>query len=111
MHKKMTFKELLKQDVSAVFLNPEEFVEPHVVNGKEMVIVIDNYELSERQQSGQPKYGIFKNLKLVYTAASDFGPLPAQGSLFTLDKRDYLVVDAVSEGDIYLITIGIGDAL
>lgn len=51
MHKKMTFKELLKQDVSAVFLNPEEFGETHVVNGKEMVIVIDNYELSERQQS------------------------------------------------------------
>lgn len=107
----MTFKEQMAKDVGAVFLNPNEFGETHVVNGKEMVIVVDNYELSERQQSGQPKYGIYKNQKLVYAAASEFGPLPAQGSLFTLDKRDYLVADAVSEGGIYLITIGIGDSL
>lgn len=108
----MTFKEQLAKDVGTVFLNPEEFGETHVVNGKEMVVAIDNYELSERQQrAGQPRDGIYKNQKLVYVGASDFGPLPAQGSLFTLDKRDYLVADAVSEDGVYLITIGIGDAL
>jgi len=39
----MTFKEQLAADVGAVFLNPAEFGETHIVNDKEMAIVIDGY--------------------------------------------------------------------
>ena len=49
--------------------------------------------------------GIYKNQKLIFVAASDFGPLPKQGSLLTLDKRTYRVADAIDEDGIYSITL------
>lgn len=108
----MSFKELLEQDVKNVFLNPEEFGELHTVNGKEMVIIMDNNEQIEREKrTNQHTEGIYENQKLIYVAASDFGPLPSQGSLFILDAGDYLVMDAIEEGGIYSITIEAGRAL
>lgn len=106
MYKKMTFKDLLKQDVSAVFLNPKEFGEKHTVNGKEMVIIIDNNEQIEREKRvGQSDGAVYANQKLFYAAASDFGALPKQGSKILLDGEVYLVDGAIAEGDIYSITI------
>ena len=31
-----TFKEMIRDDVTDIFLNPDEFGEPHTVNGKKM---------------------------------------------------------------------------
>lgn len=103
MHKKMSFKELLQQDVKDVFLNPQEFGETHTVNDKEMVVVIDDNELIGRQ--GQHMDGIYKGQKLVYVSAADFGPLPKQGSIFRLDGDTYTVDSAATEGDVYSITV------
>ncbi len=101
-----TFKELLIQDVKAVFLNPAEFGETHMINGTEMAVIIDNNEQIEREKRGaQQMDGMYMNQKLIYVDAADFGPLPAQGSLFTLDKRKYRVADAISEGGVYSITV------
>lgn len=98
----MTFKEQLETDVGAIFLNPEEFGETHIVNDKEMTIVIDDNELIGRQ--GQHIDGIYKNQKLIYVSAADFGPLPKQGSTLKLDGGTYTVDSAAAEGDIYSIT-------
>ena len=37
-----TFKEALQNDVKAVFLNPAEFGELHIVNGRKMLAVLDD---------------------------------------------------------------------
>ena len=37
----LSFKDTLKNDVKAVFLNPAEFGEPHVVNGRKMLAVLE----------------------------------------------------------------------
>lgn len=99
----MTFKEQLAADVGAVFLNPEEFGETHTVNGREMIVVIDDNELIGRQ--GQHMDGIYKGQKLVYVSAADFGPLPKQGSIFRLDGDTYTVDSVAAEGDVYSITV------
>ncbi len=107
-----TFKELLEQDVKNVFLNLEEFGEVHTVNEKEMVIIIDNNEQIEREKrTNQRTDGIYKNQKLIYVATSDFGPLPKQGARLVLDKKNYTVMDAISEDGIYSITVEAGRAL
>jgi hypothetical protein len=49
--------------------------------------------------------GIYVNQKLIYVAADDFGAMPKQGSILTLDGRTYRVADAVDEYGIYSITI------
>lgn len=102
----MTFKELVQKDIKKAFLNPSEFGEQHVVNGENMEVVIEKYEQAMNgKRVNQHMDGIYKNRKLVYVAASDFGSLPAQGSKITLDGKLYTVSEAVSEAGIYLITI------
>lgn len=105
----MGFKEIAYNDISAVFLNPEEFGEEHVVDGRAMNIVMDNVEIIERskKQSEAGRIdGVFKRELLFYVSRSDFGPMPAQGRILTLDGRKYIVSDAVEEGGVYSITVG-----
>lgn len=100
------FKDLIREDAKNVFLNPEEFSEMHMVNGKEMAVQIDENEQIEREKRiNQHVDGIFKNQKLIYVLAEEFGPLPKQGALFQLDKRVYTVADAVNEDGVYSITL------
>ena len=102
----MSFKDIIEDDVHGVFMNPQEFSEMHTVNGVEMAVQIDSNEQIEREKRfNQHMDGIYLNEKLIYVAASDFGPLPKQGSILTLDKRTYRVADAVSEDGVYSITI------
>ena len=102
----MSFKDIIEDDVRGVFMNPQEFSEMHTVNGVEMAVQIDSNEQIEREKRfNQHMDGIYLNQKLIYVAASDFGPLPKQGSILTLDKRTYRVADAVSEDGVYSITI------
>ena len=102
----MSFKDIITDDVHGVFMNPEEVSEMHTVNGIEMAVQIDSNEQIEREKRfNQHMDGIYLNQKLIYVAASDFGPLPKQGSILTLDKRTYRVADAVSEDGVYSITI------
>lgn len=102
----MSFKEILKSDVHEVFMNVDEFSDMHMVNGKEMAVQIDSNEQIEREKRmNQHIDGVYKNQKLMYVAASDFGKLPAQGSKVTVDSKLYTVTDAISEDGIYSITI------
>ena len=102
----MSFKDIIGDGVHGVFMNPQEFSEMHTVNGVEMAVQIDSNEQIEREKRfNQHMDGIYPNQKLIYVAASDFGPLPKQGSILTLDKRTYRVADAVSEDGVYSITI------
>lgn len=102
----MGFKDVIKADVHNVFLNVEEFSDMHVINGTEMAVQIDSNEQIEREKRyNQNMDGIYKNQKLIFVAASDFGPLPKQGSLLTMDKRTYRVADAIDEDGIYSITL------
>lgn len=102
----MNFKDILQSDVREVFMNADEFCEIHTVNGKEMPVQIDSNEQIEREKRmNQHVDGVYRNQKLMYVAASDFGRLPAQGSAITLDGKQYKVADAVSEEGIYSITI------
>lgn len=105
MGKRMSFKQLLQQDVENVFLNPAEFGGIHMVDDREMAIVIDDHESYKRQTQGQYADGNYMKRKLIYMAAADFGRLPTYGSYITIDGEGYTVMDAVAEGDIYAVTI------
>lgn len=100
------FKDLIREDARNVFLNLEEFADKHMVNGVEMAVQIDDNEQIEREKRvNQNLDGIFKNQKLIYVLAEEFGALPKQGSLLQLDKRTYKVMDAIGEEGIYSITL------
>lgn len=102
MHEKMTFKELLRQDVRNVFLNPAEFGEEHTVNGRRMMIIIDDNELTEREKRMQSHMdGIYRKQTLIYVSALDYGPLPGVGKPITIDGVTFIVTDSLNEGGVY----------
>lgn len=103
------FKELAAQDIKEVFLNPEEFGECHVVDGKQMTIIVDGMEVVERakkQKENGRIDGIYEKQLLIYVARSDFGKPKGIGNLLKLDGSTYRIVDLVDEGGIYSITLG-----
>lgn len=100
------FKDIIARDVHQTFLNIDEFSDTHKVNGKDMPVQIDTNEQIEREKRmNQNADGIYMNQKLIYVAASDFGPMPKQGAILNLDGKIYRVTDAVDEYGIYSITI------
>ena len=100
------FKDCAQEDVKGIFLNTEEFSGAHVVNGKPVTAQIDNNEQIEREKrQNQNADGVYTNQTLLYVAASDFGPMPKQGSILKLDGRIYRVNDVVDEDGVYSITI------
>ena len=106
----MSFKELVEQDNRTVFMNLDEFADIHVINGKEMLCIIDNNEMIDREKRYQYKRslyadGVYLKEVLLYVKAEDFGPLPAVGRSLTLDKKSYIISDAIDEGGIYSISL------
>lgn len=102
----LTFKDILQQDIDNIFFNSEEFSDTHIVDGTEMVCMIDDMEHIEREKKMKSNMdGLYARQILLYVKASVFGPLPAQSRILTMDGRKYTVVDAVDEGGVYTITL------
>ena len=102
----MSFKDVIASDVHDTFMNAEEFSEMHMINGVEMPVQVDSNEQIEREKRfNQHMDGIYKNQKLIYVSATDYGPMPKQGTLIKFDGRPYKVADAISEDGIYSLTL------
>lgn len=98
----MNFKEILRDDVKEVFLDSKEFGEEHTVNGKKMVIIIDDNELTEREKRIKSHMdGMYKKQTLVYVHSLDFGPLPGVGKPVVIDGSTFIVTDSINEGGVY----------
>ena len=68
--------------------------------------MIDDMEHIEREKKMKSNMdGLYARQILIYVKAEEFGELPAQNRLLTLDKRKYIVVDATDEGGVYTITL------
>ena len=98
------FKDIVRADASRIFLNPEEFGETHIINGKEYKIVL---EVERRITKGAFAYreGNYRVQKLFYVAAEAFGRLPPVGRNLSLDGKDYIITDAADESGIYSISL------
>lgn len=102
----LSFKEIIHQDIKRVFLNLEEFGETHNVNGKPMAVIFDDIENVEREKKMKSTMdGLYVRQYFLYVSADDFGPLPAQDKLVTVDGKRYKVVDATDEAGMYGITL------
>lgn len=101
-----TFKDILKQDIKQTFMNFDEFGEIHDINGQDVLIIIDENELTERGKRLRRNEGeLYKKQLLFYVAAEDFGNLPAPGKILKLDKKQYIITEADNEGGIYAISL------
>lgn len=102
----MNFKDMVRQDVKNIFLNPDVFGESHIVDGNEMTIIIDENELTEREKKMKTlAEGLHNKQLLIYVSEDDFGPEPLIGRLIELDGSYYTVTDVANEDGIYSISL------
>lgn len=106
----MTFKEQIALDNKNVFMNFDEFAEMHLINGKEMLCLVDGNEMIDREKRYQYKRslyadGVYIKELLIYVRSEEFGPLPAVGRVVYFDKKSYLITDAVNEDGIYSLCL------
>lgn len=102
------FKALVKQDAENLFLNPDEFGEVHTVDGRKMVIAIDDYEQQDRSKAvldATDFEGIFNNRRLIYVRAREYGALPDIGKVLNLDGTPTRITKATDEDGIYALEI------
>lgn len=101
-----SFKDICRADITRSFLDPEVFGEEHTINGKPMVIVLDDMENVEREKRVESRMdGIYVRRVLIYVSAEDFGSLPPHGNVLTLDGKKYTVADTADESGVYSITL------
>lgn len=88
----MNFKEQIRQDLDAVFLNLGEFAELHRIEGKQVAAVVDDDELREYKK-GQILDMVEVDM-LILAKADDLPRDLDPGRLLNVDGREMLVVKA-----------------
>lgn len=104
----MGFKDDLKGDLETVFFDPDEFGEKHMVNGKEMLISIDEAELTQRKRSlksSSYEEAIHTKHFSFFVSGKVFGKLPKVNSQLTIDRVKFLVTETRVESGVYVITL------
>lgn len=103
-----TFKDFVAQDVQTVFFNLDEFAEKRYIDGKEMVCITQHPGVTERAThwEGGAKQsfdqGMYKADLLLYVKKEDYGPMPKNDKLITLDKkRDYKIKSCSLKAGVY----------
>lgn len=102
------FHEQLKRDVDAVWFNPDEFGEPHTVDGRRMRAIIDSQAIQQRDQRRSEQYvqGVYTDSVVLFVPVAEFGAKPRIGVTLLLDnRRSYRVENVRTEDGIYAIEL------
>ena len=102
-----SFKDQLKADVGAVFINPDEFADIHIVDGIPIQAVVS--EATDNPHPLAYAEGVSLVRKLAHFDAVEFniafGGIPRKGVRLTLDGVRYEVVKASDDDGIYAVTL------
>lgn len=102
----MSFKDQIKQDLSDVFLNLDEFADLHRIEGKEVPVVIDSDMLEKLSKIGDNRiHGMDEADMVIMGKASDFPENLDLGRLLNLDGREVIVVTTTSEMGLVQIAV------
>ena len=102
----MSFKDQIKQDLSDVFLNLDEFADLHRIEGKEVPVVIDSDIMAKRSKIGDNRiHGMDEADMVIMGKASDLPENLDPGRLLNLDGREVIVVTTTSEMGLVQIAV------
>lgn len=102
----MNFKDQIKQDLSDVFLNLDEFADLHRIEGKEVPVVIDSDIMAKLSKIGDNRiHGIDEADMVIMGKASDLPENLDPGRLLNLDGREVIVVTTTSEMGLVQIAV------
>lgn len=98
-----SFRDCMQKDLEEVFFNFEEFAEIHVIDGKEILLIIDEDELQEREIKSAE--GTYSADLLFHVKASDLPGRLKVGAHIDLDNKNYEVVDVKASSGVYTIAV------
>lgn len=102
----MSFKDQIKQDLSDIFLNPDEFADLHRIEGKEVPVVIDSDIMAKLSKIGDNRiHGMDEADMVIMGKASDLPENLDPGRLLNLDGREVIVVTTTSEMGLVQIAV------
>lgn len=102
----MSFKDQIKQDLSDVFLNLDEFADLHRIEGKEVPVVIDSDMLEKLSKIGDNRiHGMDEADMVIMGKTSDLPENLDPGRLLNLDGREVIVVTTTSEMGLVQIAV------
>ena len=102
----MSFKDQIKQDLSDIFLNLDEFADLHRIEGKEVPVVIDSDIMAKLSKIGDNRiHGMDEADMVILGKASDLPENLDPGRLLNLDGREVIVVTTTSEMGLVQIAV------
>ena len=102
----MSFKDQIKQDLSDIFLNLDEFADLHWIEGKEVPVVIDSDIMAKLSKIGDNRiHGMDEADMIIMGKASDLPENLDPGRLLNLDGREVIVVTTTSEMGLVQIAV------
>lgn len=102
----MSFKDQIKQDLSDIFLNLDEFADLHRIEGKEVPMVIDSDIMAKLSKIGDNRiHGMDEADMVIMGKASDLPENLDPGRLLNLDGREVIVVTTTSEMGLVQIAV------
>lgn len=102
----MSFKDQIKQDLSDIFLNLDEFADLHRIEGREVPVVIDSDIMAKLSKIGDNRiHGMDEADMIIMGKASDLPENLDPGRLLNLDGREVIVVTTTSEMGLVQIAV------
>lgn len=102
----MSFKDQIKQDLSDIFLNLDEFADLHRIEGKEVPVVLDSDIMAKLSKIGDNRiHGMDEADMVIMGKASDLPENLDPGRLLNLDGREVIVVTTTSEMGLVQIAV------
>lgn len=102
----MSFKDQIKQDLSDIFLNLDEFADLHRIEGKEVPVVIDSDIMAKLSKIGDNRiHGMDEADMVIMGKGSDLPENLDPGRLLNLDGREVIVVTTTSEMGLVQIAV------
>ena len=102
----MSFKDQIKQDLSDIFLNLDEFADLHRIEGKEVPVVIYSDIMAKLSKIGDNRiHGMDEADMVIMGKASDLPENLDPGRLLNLDGREVIVVTTTSEMGLVQIAV------
>ena len=102
----MSFKDQIKQDLSDIFLNLDEFADLHRIEGKEVPVVIDSDIMAKLSKIGYKRiHGMDEADMVIMGKASDLPENLDPGRLLNLEGSEVIFVTTTSEMGLVQIAV------
>lgn len=101
-----SFREQLEKDFDSIFFNPNEFAEPHNIDGNEIMVVVDNETLLALNLGKMADTdGIFEIAKMFFVQKKHMEDEPVIGQIMEFDGEMFTVGNVLEDFGGYTIIL------